>query len=91
MKILAVIAFCLFSTAAAFAADPVPKPASPSCGKTAEECQKVVDGLKTQLSQAALMVQGLRTQRNIAQNAKDEGELNTFVQQQKAAAAPALK
>jgi len=66
-------ALCLLSTAA-FAADPAPKP--PTCGKTTEECQVVVDGLRQQLTEARAAYQLARQQRINVETAKDDADLN---------------
>ena len=84
-----VIAFIILGCAPAFAADlvsPLPKTV-PTCGKTVEECQKQVDTLTDQLAKITLAYQAVRNQRINAQSAKDDADVNAYVQQQAAVAA----
>lgn len=90
MKTFFVLTACLLSTAA-FAADPAPKPAAPTCGKTTEDCQKQVDDLTNRLAQATLSYQAERQQRiNALTNAGDQ-VTQAYVTQQTTAAAAAPK
>jgi len=86
MKKYIVIACMLLSTSA-FAAEP----AKPTCGKSVEDCQKVVDDLTGKLGEMTLLYQGASAQRDanasaVAKQAAD-ANLATWVNQQKAAIA----
>ena len=73
MKLLLSIAALALLAGPALAADapPTPKPATPTCGKTAEECQKTVDFL-----QAALV--GAQQQRDTTQKALADLQLQDY-------------
>ena len=88
MKIITLVLFLAGSAPAlAATATPPPAPIQPTCGKTAEECQKQVDMLTDQLAKITLAYQAVRNQRINAQSAKDDADVNAYVQQQAAVAA----
>ena len=70
--LLSITAFALLA-GPAFAADvqPMPRSVTPTCGKTAEECQKTVDFL-----QAALV--GAQQQRDTTQKALADLQLQDY-------------
>lgn len=61
---------------------PVPEAKKPTCGKTVEECQKVVDDMTQKLGIAGLQIQGLQIQRDNFAKASANSDLNAYVQQQ---------
>jgi hypothetical protein len=68
----------------AFAVDKEPakdatKP--PACGKTAEECQRMVDSLTEQNSDLQAAYALVRQQRAIAVSNKDDAEVQNFIAQ----------
>ncbi len=89
MRKIAIFAAMLLFPIAAIAAEPAPKaePLKPSCGKTAEECQKVVDAVNAQVKQQALTIQALVSQRNTIRATADNAEVESYVTAQQAAAA----
>ncbi len=72
----------------AYAADPAPKPvekqAGPTCGKTAEDCQKVVDELNKQLQTATMAYTAARNQRDTYRQQADDSAISTAIQQAQA-------
>lgn len=88
-KIIAAILF--LSAAPAFAADPAAKapPKPPACGKTVEECEKVVAELREQVADVQAAYQGARQQRDAAQASSYDTALTAYVAAQKAARASA--
>jgi len=92
MKRIALTLFLLASTSA-FAEDAKPKP---TCGKSVEDCQKVVDDLTGKLGEMTLAYQGASAQRdanaNAAAKSAADANLAAWINQQKAAiAAPSAK
>lgn len=71
----------------AFAAEPV-KPPAPTCGKTVEECQKVVDGLTNDKADLQMAYGIVRQQRDAAQQQLNDTPVNTAIQQQQTARQP---
>lgn len=86
MKSFLAASFCLIGTVA-YAADQAPKPAAPTCGKTAEECQKQVEDLTNRLAQATLKYSFERQQRAQLQISISDHATEDYVAQQSAAAA----
>ncbi len=89
MRTVLAIALMIGLTAPAIAATSgaAPTPAGPSCGKTAEDCQKVVDAQAQQIATQAISIQALQQQRNSIRSAADDAEVVNFVGQQQAAKA----
>lgn len=88
--LLASACFLALSGLTAFAADAPPaktEPTKPTCGKTAEECQPKVDELTRQVATLNAAYQGASQQRDIAQKAKADVELNAYILQITAPAA----
>lgn len=86
-----ILSVILLSAAPAFAADPAAKapPKPPACGKTVEECDKLVADLREQLADTAAAYQGASQQRDAAQKSSYDTALTAYVAQQKAARAAA--
>lgn len=89
MRTVIAIALMIGLTAPAIAATSgaAPTPSGPTCGKTAEDCQKVVDAQAGQIATQAGTIQALQQQRNSIRSAADDAEVVNFMAQQKAAAA----
>ncbi len=89
MRKIALFTAMLLISGTVFAAEPAPKaePLKPSCGKTAEECQKVVDAVNAQVKQQALTIQALVSQRNSIRATADNAEVESYVTAQQAATA----
>ena len=85
-----IAAFLTLLAVPAFAADEAPKPLAPkgpTCGKTAEDCQKVVDDAEKRIQRQASTIAALVQQRNSIRTAADDAEVVNFVNQQADAAA----
>lgn len=89
MRKIVIATLFLALSAPAFAADPAP--AKPTCGKTAEDCQKVVDAQALQITTQAGTIKALQQQRNSIRSAADDAEVVNFIAQQQAAQAAATK
>lgn len=77
-------AFLILSASVAFAADKTP--AAPTCGKTADECEKKVVDLQSQLQRMTTTAQGYRQLLATAQATNADSQIAAFVQQQTAVA-----
>lgn len=84
--IIAIALSLMVSPAFAATGGAAPPPAGPTCGKTAEDCQKVVDTKDAQIATQAGTIQALQQQRNSIRAAADDAEVVNFMAQQKAAA-----
>jgi hypothetical protein len=91
MKSVIVSAFLLAFVPVAFAADKEPPKPATTCGKTSEECQKVVDSLNTQIKQLQWAYQAVRQQRAQEQQARSDEEVTDYLKQQQAAEAATKK
>lgn len=76
-----IVALLLLSSVSAFAetAKETPKP---TCGKTVEDCQKVVDSLTAQVAQTTLAYQAVRTQRDQVQANLSDQQVTAYIAQQ---------
>lgn len=80
-----VLTLLLLTMAPAYAADPAPRTGPTSCGKTADECQKIVDTLNDQIADLRAAYTLARQQRNNALGNPSDAEITQVIQQQQAA------
>lgn len=84
MKIYIIAAAFSIAATAAVAADVAPKVEAPTCGKTAEECQKIVNELNGQLQNVTMAYNAARNQRNALQAQIDDNAIVSAIQQAQA-------
>lgn len=80
MKAFIVIVLAM-GLSAANAAEPVK---APTCGKTVDECQKIVDDLTAKLTDETSAFTGARAQRDNLQQSILDKDVQAFVSQQRA-------